>query len=153
MAHLSQTPPNMSSIGAVCDSLGKTSLTSLVGNYWATDGLRVNSSPVKGEFIIFPLFLLEENALLSMIARADCAWNTVRTWKYNVQNPAYFPPHEMIPLLHTCLSGIWLWSSHIFPYITFYNLENSTIYLNIFNIGWNTIKHKDKPNIHGSWSW
>ena len=72
MAHLSQTPPNMSSIGAVCDSLGKTSLTSLVGNYWATDGLRVNSSPVKGEFIIFPLFLLEENAILPMTARADC---------------------------------------------------------------------------------
>ena len=73
MAHLSQTPPNMSSIGAVCDSLGKTSLTSLVGNYWATDGLRVNSSPVKGELIIFPLFLLEENTILPMTARADCA--------------------------------------------------------------------------------
>ena len=39
MALLSQTPLNMSSIGAVCDSLGKTSVTSLVGNYWATDGL------------------------------------------------------------------------------------------------------------------
>ena len=61
----------MSSIGAVCNSLGKTSLTSLVGNYWATDGLWVNSSPVKGEFIIFPLFLLEENAILPMTARAD----------------------------------------------------------------------------------
>ena len=72
MANLSQTPPNMSSIGAVCDSLGKTSLTSLVGNYWATGGHRVNSSPVKGEFIIFPLFLLEENAILPMTARADC---------------------------------------------------------------------------------
>ena len=59
MAHLSKTPPIMSSIGEVCDSLVKTSLTSLVGNYWATDGLRVNSSPVKGEFIIFSLFLLE----------------------------------------------------------------------------------------------
>ena len=73
MAHLSKTPPNMSSIGSVCDSLGKTSLTSLVGNYWATGGLRVNSSPVKGKFIIFPLFLLEENAILPMTARADCA--------------------------------------------------------------------------------
>ena len=33
LAHISQTPPNMSSIGAVCDALGKTSLTSLVGYY------------------------------------------------------------------------------------------------------------------------
>ena len=73
VARLSQTPPKMSSIVAVCNSLGKTSLTSLVGNYWATDGLWVNSSPVKGEFIIFPLFLLEENAILPMTARADCA--------------------------------------------------------------------------------
>ena len=82
MAHLSQTPPNMSSIGAVCVSLGKTFLTSLVGNYWATDGLRVNSSPVKGEFIIFPLFLLEENAILPMTARADCD-----SLKATVENP------------------------------------------------------------------
>ena len=56
----------MSSIRAVCDSLGKTSLMSLVGYFWATDGLRVNSSPVMGEFIIFTLFLLEENAILQM---------------------------------------------------------------------------------------
>ena len=62
----------MSSIGAVSDSLGKTSLTSIVGNYWATDGLQVNLSPVKGEFIIFPLFLLEENAIMPMTVRADC---------------------------------------------------------------------------------
>ena len=54
MINLSQTPPNMSSIEAVCDSLGKTSVTSLVGNYWATGGLRVNSSPVKGKFISSP---------------------------------------------------------------------------------------------------
>ena len=72
MAHLSQTPPNRSSIGAICVSLGKTSMKSLVGNYWATDGLWVNSSPVKGEFIIFPLFLLEENAILLMTGTADC---------------------------------------------------------------------------------
>ena len=39
MAHLSKTPLNINSIGAVCDSLGKTSLASLVGYYWATDGL------------------------------------------------------------------------------------------------------------------
>ena len=60
----------MSSIEAVCDSLGKTSLTPLVVYYWASDRLWVNSSPVKGEFIIFPLFLLEENAKLLMTARA-----------------------------------------------------------------------------------
>ena len=54
----------MSSIGAVCDSVGKTSLTSIVGYYWATDGLWVNPSPVKAGFIIFPLFLLEENVIL-----------------------------------------------------------------------------------------
>ena len=35
MAHLSRTSPNMSSIGEVCDRLGKTFLTSLVGNHWA----------------------------------------------------------------------------------------------------------------------
>ena len=63
----------MSSIGAVCDSLGKTSLASLVGYYWATDGLWVNSSPVKGEFITSPLILLKENAILPMTARAGCA--------------------------------------------------------------------------------
>ena len=62
----------MSSTGTVCDSLGKTSLTSLVGYYWATDGLWVNFSPVKGEFIIFPLFLLEENSILPMTARGGC---------------------------------------------------------------------------------
>ena len=72
MTHLSKTPQNMSSIRAVCDSLGKTSLTSLVGYYWAADGLRVNSSPVKGEFIAFPLFLLEENAKFPMAGRVGC---------------------------------------------------------------------------------
>ena len=74
MVHLSQTPPNMSSIGAVCNSLGKTFLTLLVGNFWATGGVRVNSSPVKGELIIFPLFLPEGNAILQMTAKAVCAY-------------------------------------------------------------------------------
>ena len=49
----------MSSIGAVCDKLGKTFLTSLAGNHLATGELRVNLSLVKGGLIIFPLFLLE----------------------------------------------------------------------------------------------
>ena len=73
MAHLSKTPLNINSIAAVCDSLGKTSLASLVGYYWATDRLQVNSSPVKGKLIIFPLFLFEKIAILPMTARAGCA--------------------------------------------------------------------------------
>ena len=58
MAHLPWTSPNMGSIGEVCDRLGKTILKSLVGNHWATGGLRVNSSSVKGCLIIFPFFSL-----------------------------------------------------------------------------------------------
>ena len=57
---------------SVGNSLGKTSLTPLVGYYLVNDGLWVNSSPVKEEFIIFPFFLIEENARLPMTARADC---------------------------------------------------------------------------------
>ena len=45
MANLSPPSPNMSSIGEVCDMLGKTFLTSLVGNHWATDRLQVNWTP------------------------------------------------------------------------------------------------------------
>ena len=70
MVYLSQTPTNMSSVGAVCDSLGKTFLTSLVSNLGATGRVLVNSSPVKGELIIFPLFLLEGNAILPMTPKA-----------------------------------------------------------------------------------
>ena len=62
----------MSSIGAVCDSLGKTFLRLLLGNLGATDGLRVNSSPVKVKLIIFPLFLPEGNGILPMTAKE--AW-------------------------------------------------------------------------------
>ena len=71
MTHLSWTSPNMSSIGEVCYRLGKTFLTSLVGNHWATVGLRVNSSSVKGGPIIFPLFLLKGNSILLMTLKAD----------------------------------------------------------------------------------
>ena len=60
MINVYQTPPNMSSMGAVCDSLEKT----LVKNLWATGGLWVNSSPVKLKLIIFPLFLPKGNAIL-----------------------------------------------------------------------------------------
>ena len=71
MAHLSRTSPSMSSMGKVCDMLGKTFRTSLVGNHRATGGLCVNSSSVKGVVIIFPLFLLEGNATLLMTPKAN----------------------------------------------------------------------------------
>ena len=73
MIHLSQNPPNMSSIGAVCDRLGKTFLLLLDDNLGATGGLWVNSSPVKVKLIIFPLFLPEWNAILPMTAMEVCA--------------------------------------------------------------------------------
>ena len=47
-------------------------LTSLIGNHWATGGLRVNSSSVKGGLINFPLLLLEGEAILQMTPKADC---------------------------------------------------------------------------------
>ena len=63
VAHLSQTLPNMISIKEVCDTLGKTFLTSLVGYHWATGGLQVNSTPDynlsfvpdQGEYIPFQI--------------------------------------------------------------------------------------------------
>ena len=72
IVHLSQTPQKMSSIGALCDRLGKTFLTFLLGNLGATGGLRVNSSPVKVKLLIFPLFLPEGNAILPMTAKEAC---------------------------------------------------------------------------------
>ena len=44
MANSSLTSPNMVSIRKVYDRLGRTFMTSLVGNHWATGGLRVNST-------------------------------------------------------------------------------------------------------------
>ena len=76
--HLSQTSPNMSSIGEVCNILGKTFLTSLVGNHWATGRLRLNLSSVKGGLIIFPLLLLEGNAILPMTPKAHCVVHMLR---------------------------------------------------------------------------
>ena len=76
MLLLSQTPPNMSSIGEVCDSLGNTLLLLLINNLEATGGLRVNTSPVKVKLIVFPLFLLEGNAILPMTAKAACNLET-----------------------------------------------------------------------------
>ena len=72
MRHLSQPQPNTSSIGEECDSLGKTFLTSLVGNLWATGGFRVNSYSGEGGLISFPLLLLEGNAILPMTPKAGC---------------------------------------------------------------------------------
>ena len=62
IAHLFCPQLIMSSIGN----------TSLVGSHWVIGGLRVNSSPVKAGLIIFPLFLLEGNAILP--SEADCEW-------------------------------------------------------------------------------
>ena len=62
----------MCSIGEVCDRLGKTFLTSLVGNHWATGGLWVSSFSVKVGLINFLLFLLEGNAILPMTPKAGC---------------------------------------------------------------------------------
>ena len=72
IVHLCPTPPNMSSIGALCDRLGKKFLTFLLGNLGATGGLMVNSSLVKVKLIIFPLFLPEGNGILPMTAKAVC---------------------------------------------------------------------------------
>ena len=72
MINLYQTPPKMSSIGAVCDSLGKTFLSLLVDNLGTTGKLRLNSSPVKVELSIFPLFLPEGNAILPITPKAVC---------------------------------------------------------------------------------
>ena len=72
IAHLPQTPPNMSSIGEVWASLGKTFLMSFVVNHRATGGLRMNSSSVKGGLINFPFFLLKGNAILPMTPKVGC---------------------------------------------------------------------------------
>ena len=72
MTHLSQPQPNMSSIGEGCKSLGKTFLTSLVGNFWATGGFRVNLYSGEGGLTSFPLLLLKGNAILPMTPKEDC---------------------------------------------------------------------------------
>ena len=72
MINLYQIPPNMSSIGAVGDSLGKTFLLFFVNILGPTGGLRLNSSPVKVKLKFFPLFLPEGNAILSITPKAVC---------------------------------------------------------------------------------
>ena len=72
MINLYQTPPNKSSIGAVCDSLGKTLLSLLVNNLEATGGLRLNLFPVRVMLIIFPLSP-EGNVILAITPKAVCA--------------------------------------------------------------------------------
>ena len=54
MTYLSGHPPNMNSIGEVCDSLGTDSLTLFVGNHWVTLGLG------EGGNISDPLFAYTE---------------------------------------------------------------------------------------------
>ena len=56
MTYLSQPPPNTNLVGEVCDSLGTDSLTTIVVNHWATGGLQMNSTLVKGGIISIPLF-------------------------------------------------------------------------------------------------
>ena len=72
MAHLFRPGPNINWIGEVCDTLRKTSMTSLVGNHWATAGLRVKLSSVKGGVRSDPLFLLEGNTILPITPTAGC---------------------------------------------------------------------------------
>ena len=47
-AHLSWPQPMKSLIREGCNSLGKSSQMSLIGNHWDTGEFRVNSSSVKG---------------------------------------------------------------------------------------------------------
>ena len=63
IGYLSPPQPNTSLIGERCDSLT---------NHWAIGGLRVNSSSVKGGLKSFPLFLLEDNAILLLTVKAGC---------------------------------------------------------------------------------
>ena len=70
LINLYQTPPNMSSIGEVCDSLGMTFLLLLVANHGATGGLWVNLSPVKVKLLIFLFFLPEGNSILPITPMA-----------------------------------------------------------------------------------
>ena len=72
MINLYQTPPNISSIRAVCDSLGKTFLSLVVNNLWATGGLRLNASPLKVKLIIFSLFLPKGNAIFPITPMEFC---------------------------------------------------------------------------------
>ena len=69
------------------NTLGKTFLTSVVGNYWSTSGLRVNLYSVKGRLIIFPLFLLEGNAILVMTPQAHCVGYFVCIQKLDAVGP------------------------------------------------------------------
>ena len=58
MAHLSRTSPNMSSIGEVCNRLGKTFLASIVGNHWANPILSLFFVPARQEYNIAILLIL-----------------------------------------------------------------------------------------------
>ena len=73
MTHLSQPPPDMSSIGEVCDSLGTDQQSCFGGNRWATGRLRVNSTSVKVRLRSFPLSLPKGNAMLPMTPKAGCS--------------------------------------------------------------------------------
>ena len=70
MVNLSRPGPNIIWIGEVRNTQGKTFLTSLVSNHWATAGLWVNSSLVKGGIISNPLFLLKGIKILTITPTA-----------------------------------------------------------------------------------
>ena len=100
MAHLSLTTPNISSIGEVCDSVRMDLLSSSGGDHWATGGLRVNSTSVKGGLIRFPLFMLDGNAILPMTPKAGCALQTSTiflNWSQDLHGEMYLDLGKVPP--------------------------------------------------------
>ena len=70
-----------------------------VDNFWATGGLRVNSSPVKVKLIIFSLFVPEGNTILPITPKAVC--ETSSDFQQNVEGDG-FPIRRR--KLHTLIS-------------------------------------------------
>ena len=109
----------MSLIREGCDSLGKTFLTSPVGNHWVTDGLRVNSSPVKVGLIIFPLFLL-----------GNIAHDSSGGLCYSSCSSCFSISYIYIYLYFiTCSSGF---SNYFYPFYSFYSTYSLYSYLYSF---------------------
>ena len=111
--YLSRSPPNMNFIGEVCDSLETDSLTTFIENHWATGGLWVNSTLVKGGIIGIPLFA----ALLSMTPTTSCAHFCIILHNF-VSFPVSLPvdpkhalksPRLRNDLSASCNKTIWIW--------------------------------------------
>ena len=114
MINLHQIPQNMSSIGAVCDSLGMTFL-SLLDNLGATGGLWLNSSPVKVKLIIFPLFLPKGNAILPITPNAGCGTRPeyqlsadIHSHKAGTKLPYKLALYLLCPRFFCLLNYFWL---------------------------------------------